>query len=323
MEEAVTRIVERRFPELAGAYHLPRFARVIAIADPPTTSGLCDDFRPRYAVDLEVLGPDGEPDPDLPNLPGVPLPVPSGGNEMGFFGFPHEGTTVVVSFAYGLPSKPFILQILPHGLALPKVPKGDLLWQQSEAVQQRVDAKGNWTRTTDGKITDKASDREVEALENTEGYQNSTIGVADHSTEEVGGVKLIEAMGAIKLLSAGSASLAAVDDLHLATGRDLNLVVGQKLNAAVGGDMIERIQGMRESVAVASQKLTAPKTWIGSEGVNVLQVLADLIDLVGEMNAAIAVHVHGPSPPPGNFSEFSAYAAATSLLNAKLKPVVL
>jgi hypothetical protein len=240
---------------------------------------------------------------------------------MGFFGFPHEGTTVVVSFAYGLPSKPFILQILPHGLALPKVPKGDLLWQQSEAVQQRVDAKGNWTRTTDGKITDKASDREVEALENTEDYQNSTIGVADHSTEEVGGVKLIEAMGAIKLLSAGSASLAAVDDLHLATGRDLNLVVGQKLNAAVGGDMVERIQGLRESVAVASLELTAPKTWIGSEAVNVLQVLCDLIDLVEQMNTAIATHKHGPTPPPDTAGEFTSHAGAATALAGQLKPI--
>jgi hypothetical protein len=323
MEEAVTRIVERRFPELAGAYHLPRFARVIAIADPPSTSGLCDDFRPRYAVDLEVLGADGEPDPDLPSLPGVPLPVPSGGNEMGFFGFPHEGTTVVVSFAYGLPSKPFILQILPHGLALPKVPKGDLLWQQSEAVQQRVDAKGNWTRTTDGKITDKASDREVEALENTEGYQNSTIGVADHSTEEVGGVKLIEAMGAIKLLSAGSASLAAVDDLHLATGRDLNLVVGQKLNAAVGGDMVERIQGLRESVAVASQKLTAPKNHVGSEGINVFRVLCDTLDLIEQLATELASHTHGPSPVPTNAPAFAASAAKAALLSAELGSVTL
>lgn len=82
----------------------------------------------------------------------------------------------------------------------------------------------------------------------------------DHSTESVGGIKKIEALGALKLLSGGSASLAAVDDLHQATGRDLNLVVGQKLNATVGGDMQEQIQGLRKSVAGASQRLQAPKT---------------------------------------------------------------
>lgn len=72
---------------------------------------------------------------------------------MGFYAFPEVGTTVVVSFAYGLPNKPFILQILPHGLSLPKAPKGDQLWQHSDAVQQRADAEGNWLRQTDARIT--------------------------------------------------------------------------------------------------------------------------------------------------------------------------
>lgn len=66
--------------------------------------------------------------------------------------------------------------------------------------------------------------------------------------ESAGGIKTLEALGALKLLSGGSASLAAVDDLHQATGRGLNLVVGQKHNATVGGDMEERIMGMRQSV---------------------------------------------------------------------------
>lgn len=56
-----------------------------------------------------------------------------------------------------------------------------------------------------------------------------------------------------------------MDDLQQATGRDLNLVVGQKHNATVGGDMEERIQGLRKSLAGLSQELQAPKSWIGSE----------------------------------------------------------
>ena len=119
MEEAIKRAVERQFPELSGGYHLPRFALVQGVADAPAQSGICDNFRPRYAVDLQVLAEDGEPDPNLPILAGVPLPVPVGGDEMVFFAFPAEGTMVVVNFAYGMPSKPFIQTILPHGLSLP------------------------------------------------------------------------------------------------------------------------------------------------------------------------------------------------------------
>lgn len=205
------------------------------------------------------------------------------------------------------------------------MPKGDQVWQHSEACQQRVDADGNWLRQTDGKIQDKAIEREVVALDNAERFQNHTRTVDDHSTESVGGVKKIEAMGALKLLSGGSASLAAVDDLHQATGRDLNLVVGQKLNATVGGDLQEQIQGLRKSVSGISQRLQAPKTWLGSESVNVLQVLCDLLDLVQQMNAQLATHTHlaGPMPSPNDAASFTIKAASAASLLGKLQPVTL
>ncbi|ROM19567.1 hypothetical protein BK643_02515 [Pseudomonas protegens] len=323
MEDAIRRSVERQFPELTGGYHLPRFGRVVAVPDAPAAPGLCDDFRPRYGVDVQVLLPDGEPDPDLPILAGLPLPAPMGGQEAGMFGFPEENTTVVVCFAYGLPHKPFIQQILPHGLSLPRVPKGDQVWQHSEACQQRVDADGNWLRQTDGKIQDKAIEREVEALDNAERFQNHTRTVDDHSTESVGGIKKIEAMGALKLLSGGSASLAAVDDLHQATGRDMNLVVGQKLNATVGGDMQERIQGLRQSMAKVSQRLEAPRTWIGSSEVNALHILCELFELVVQMNNQLATHVHGPTPVPTNAAQFSTGAAHATRLKAELNNITM
>lgn len=321
MEDAIKRAVERQFPELTGGYHLPRFAKVIAVPDAPAGAGVCDDFRPRFGVDLQVLGPDGEVDTSLPVLSGVPLPVPVGGDEMGFYAFPEEGTTVVVCFAYGLPHKPYIQTVLPHGLTLPSVPKGDQVWQHSEACQQRVDSDGNWLRQTDGKIQDKSVQREVEAMENTESFQSHTRTVDDHSTESVGGIKKIEALGALKLLSGGSASLAAVDDLHQATGRDLNLVVGQKYNATVGGDMHERIQRVRESVAALSQRLVAPKTWLGSEGVNVLQVLCDLLDLVKNMNTQLATHTHGASPLSQTSGELFNNAMIALELEVRLKEI--
>ena len=315
MEDAIRRSLERQFPELTGGYHLPRFARVIGVADAPASAGICDDFRPRFAVDIELLGADGEPDPALPVLAGVPLPMPMGGDEMGFFAFPEEGTQVVVCFAYGLPNKPYIQTILPHGLSLPKVPKGDQVWQHSEAAQQRVDADGNWLRQTEGRIRDKSIERDVESLTNAERHQSSTVEVEDHSTESVGGIKTIEAIGALKLLSGGSASLAALDDLHLASGRDLNQVVGQKLNLTVGGDLLERIIGARRSLA--------PKTWLGSEGVNALQILCDLLDLVQEMNVQLAGHTHvpGPTPSPTDATGFTAKAAQALALAAQLKPI--
>ena len=324
MDDAIKRSVERQFPELTGGYHLPRFARVVGIADAPAGASMCDDFRPRYAVDIEVLTPDGEADPDLPMLSGVPLPLPSGGDEMGMFAFPQEGTQVVVCFAYGLPHKPYIQTILPHGLSLPKVPKGDQVWQHSDAVQQRVDAEGNWLRQTDGKIRDHSLEREVEALGNREQYQSHDQDVEHHSTEKVGGIKRIDALGALKLNSAGGATFASLDDMHQATGRDYNLVVGKKHNAAVGGDMAERIKGLRESISEEGQRLQAPKNWVGSGSVNIFKVLCDTLDLLKEMNTQIAAHGHPQlGAPPTNAAAFTLAAASSETLSGKLKKVTL
>lgn len=204
-----------------------------------------------------------------------------------------------------------------------QLPKGDQVWQHSETAQQRVDADGNWSRQTDGRIQDFSADREVQALDNQEHYQSHSQTVDDHSKETIGGVKTIEALGAVKLLSGGSMSVAAVDDLHQATGRDLNLVVGDKYNATVGGDMQERIEGLRKSVAGDGQRLVAPKNWIGSESVNLFQVVCDLLDLVQEMNVQLAGHTHlpGPAPTPADALSFTERASSVLTLGLPLKAI--
>lgn len=158
---------------------------------------------------------------------------------------------------------------------------------------------------------------------NTETFQNHTRTVDDHSTESVGGIKTIEALGALKLLSGGSASLAAVDDLHQATGRDLNLVVGQKHNATVGGDMEERIEGLRESVAAVGQRLQAPKSWIGSESVNLFKMVCDVLDLMQEINSQLAQHVHLPEsvPSPADVLKFRYFSSKSMILKDRLERV--
>ncbi len=89
-----------------------------------------------------------------------------------------------------------------------------------------------------------------------------------------------------------------MDDLHQATGLDLTLVVGLKHNATVGGDMEERIQGLRKSMAGLSQQFQAPRNWIGSDNVNQFQVVCDMLDLLQQMNVQLAAHIHVPGPTP-------------------------
>ena len=68
------------------------------------------------------------------------------------------------------------------------------------------------------------------------------------------------------------------------------------------------------------QRLVAPKNWIGSESVNLFQVVCDLLDLVQEMNTQLAGHTHlpGPIPSPTDSVNFLSKAMTSVELKNKL-----
>jgi hypothetical protein len=66
VETEIDNIIMRKNPELLGDLHLPMFARVEAISDPIVAPGMSESFRPRYAVDVQVLDEKGEPDELFP-----------------------------------------------------------------------------------------------------------------------------------------------------------------------------------------------------------------------------------------------------------------
>lgn len=115
-----------------------------------------------------------------------------------------------------------------------------------------------------------------------------------------------------------------MDDLHQGTGRDLNLVVGQKHNATVGGDMHERIEGLRKSVAGISQSMLAPKSWIGSGAVNLFQVVCDMLELLQQMNTQLAHHAHPQvGQPPTNAASVVENSEAATEMWTSTKQVTL
>jgi hypothetical protein len=87
--------------------------------------------------------------------------------------------------------------------------------------------------------------------------------------------------------------------------------------------MEERIDGLRKSVASVSQRLVAPKNHVGSEDVNIFQVVCDLLDLVQQMNLQLANHMHVPGPTlnAADVAAFNAKAVRAREMAAKLKPI--
>lgn len=248
MRELIKKIVLRTFPELTAGLHLDRYARVVKVCDAPEQSGTSERFRPRYAVDVEILTPEGERDKAFPIYEAVPLPVPVGvGMESGLFAFPEAGALVVLGFAYGRADHPVIRQIYPLGLSLPQLANGDLRWQQSATVYQSADTQGNWQRATEAAITDESLRHVRRCVEAVDDVARELRHIAENSSEEIGGVKTIEALGAMNLTSGGRANIAAVDSLNLTTARDLRCIVADNKREGIGKDQQTEVKGSRTS----------------------------------------------------------------------------
>ncbi|WP_250462655.1 hypothetical protein [Microbulbifer litoralis] len=224
------------------------------------------------------------------------------GSERGAYAFPQPGTVVELAFAYGLPDQSFIRTVLSLGVGVPALDREEMAWQQDEAVRQRVDAGGNWRRETHGDIREDSLQRLIAAVELLAEYGSEHKKVREHSTEEIGGAKIIEALGALRLLSGGSANLSALDSLNLTTAADINSTAARDQKASVGQDLKEQVGNIAERIATLKQVMKVRDggtIWVGNESVNVLQVLADLIDVVVALAGTLETHSHpGLGAPP-------------------------
>lgn len=257
MREMIKKIVMELLPELAGGLHLDRYARVLAVADAPGEGSTSERFRPRYAVDLEILGPDMEPDANFPQYTAVPLPVGvGGGQECGTFCFPEEGALCVVGFAYGRPDHPIIRQIFPLGTSLPAVERGEVLMQQSPTSFQRVDAAGNWRRETHADIHESSLARTVTAENYAADLGSETRSVAAHSTENVGSCKTIEAGTVLTMLAALRADLGSLGALNLTAGADSTHSTAGAAQETVGKDHTSTVGGNRQIAVTGNRALT-------------------------------------------------------------------
>ncbi|MBR7631527.1 hypothetical protein KAT72_21680 [Aeromonas popoffii] len=300
------RKMEGEFPELADKMHLPKFGRVEAISDQASAGQFNDPFRPRYAVDVQLLGEDGQPDKAAPLYRAVPLPVQFGGQEQGLLQFPLEGTLVELGFAFGRADRPFIRTVLGSGWALPDIAPGEQLQQQRAEVFSRTDTVGNLCRHTDRRLHDRALQMHHQSDDYLGEHGQHQLQVDQHSIEEVGGLKLIEALGAIELLAGDDLTLGSLGNMSQTTAGDLVEVVGQ-LRRAVAGEL---------------QHLEAPRSWIGTDSVNIFRLLLQLMNVVEQLAASTASHTHGSGPAPGNSGAMTGHGQQAKQLAGQLSPII-
>lgn len=315
------RQIESHFPELASGLHLPKFARVIAPTEAVKSGNFSDPFRPRYAVDVQLLDADGKPDTQTPVYSAVPLPVPMAGNDSGMYQFPPEGTLVEVAFTDGRPDKPFIRQTVPDGTSLPDIKPGEQLQQQRAEVSQRVTQAGDWVRQTDQTISESSMARTIKAdTESRELVSRETTIKATDKISVIGTSTLMA--GAIQQVSTGKFSQ-AIQGSRLATvgGSDETDITGSG-TLTIGESLTEQIGQIRKSVAAVQQQIIAPVVWIGSDSINVAQLMLDTLDVVKQLAELTASHTHSNTGAPTNAADIRSAGTKADTLNGKYSPVI-
>ncbi|MGV4282555.1 hypothetical protein [Citrobacter freundii] len=317
----VQRQIESHFPELASGLHLPKFARVIAPTEAVKSGNFSDPFRPRYAVDVQLLDADGKPDAQTPAYSAVPLPVPMAGNDSGMYQFPPEGTLVEVAFTDGRPDKPFIRQTVADGTSLPDIKPGEQLQQQRAEVSQRITQAGDWVRQTDQTISETSMARSVKAdTESRELVSRETTIKATDKTAVMGTSTLMA--GAIQQVSTGKFSQ-AIQGSRLATvGGDDETSIAGSGTVTIGGGLTEQIGQIRKSVAAVQQQIIAPVVWIGSGSINLAQLMLDTLDVVKQLAELTASHTHSNTGTPTNAGDIRNTRIKADTLTGKYSPVI-
>lgn len=315
------RQIENAYPELASGLHLPKFARVEAPAESVSSGDFADPFRPRYAVDLQLLDADGNPDGSTPLYSAVPLPVPMAGNDSGMFQFPPAGTLVEIGFTGGRPDKPFVRQTMAQGNSLPDIKPGEQLQQQREEVSQRITQGGDWVRKTDQAITESSMSRSIEADDETRTLiaRETTVKATDKTTV-VGKSTLLA--GAIECVTLGDYAQAVQGNRVATVSGDCKASIAGGSTSDVAGDLMEKIGGIRSSIAAARQQVIAPVVWVGSQQINVMQLMLDTLDVVRQLAQLTAAHTHPDTGQPTNAAAIAQTGSQADKLKTKYRPVI-
>ncbi|WP_153446926.1 hypothetical protein [Vibrio algicola] len=265
------RQIEQDYPELAAGFHLPKFGVVVAVADKAKAGQMNDPYRPRFAVDVQLLDENNAEDKAVPIYKALPLPVMFGGAEAGNLATPCEGTIVELGFAYGRPDKAFVRTVLGMNWTLPDIAPDEQLQQQRAEVFKRIGANGDQTDSTDQTKTEQAFIKHDEADRYFAEFGESNTEVLGNSIENIGGMKVIEALGTLNLLAGDNMELGAIGNMHIASGGELVQAIGKLRDVVVAQDDMLKIMGNRLETIEKDWEATAKN----------MRFTADLITMNG------------------------------------------
>ncbi|WP_018692532.1 hypothetical protein [Algicola sagamiensis] len=312
VKDAIRRLVLRYFPELGQRKHVPQLARIERVYDlPGQEPQISSPFRPHQAADIQLLDAVTRLPLDVPVFEQVTLAIGQG-HEHGLYQHPQPGMCCLIQYIDGLDSIPVITALLPWGMSIPQTRNDDIQLQQSDQ-SQLSGANGDWQLKTDGAITQHSQIHTRQSQVNLEQHHIRQTQIASHDTQQIDGNQVNEIMGALKTIVGEKAIIAALDNLMLGSEQEMQLKSHANMH-------LETLQTL-EAKATALAKVQGATVWLGSENVNAVQVLLDLIGLVKDMNTLLAKHTHIGAGLSHQKSKFEGYQEKASQLSDEVLPI--
>lgn len=327
MDDQISRIIKKHYPEIAQGWHVPVWAIVTSINENSNPGDVSDPFRPKYAVSLKLLDKNGS-EAKAPEMENITLSG-SFSASGGIMQLPEPGSIVELDFAYGQLNKPYVRTVLPYGSTLPGCKPGEVAIQARKGASIQIDETGSINKETDRVI------KQISAqLEQLTGHHNvkstsKQSNITSHYIENVGGKYQLSALGALMLLTTGHAELSALESLNFTTASDLNENVAGKRQAVIKELLsfkVDKNEFKLDKNGLILNLKSGPVN-IGNDSANITDILYQLLDLVNQMATALSTHTHPTSMGPAGPSidagpSLAGQATQANALATQLKPLV-
>lgn len=188
-------------------------------------------------------------------------------------------------------------------------------------VKNAASVAGDWVRQTDQRITETSMARTIQAdTERRELISRETTVKATDKTSVLGTSTLMA--GAVVQVSAGDYSQAVKGNWLASVGGDAEADITGSQTVAIGQNLTEKICKIRKSVATAQQQIIAPVVWIGSDAINVAQLMLDTLDALKQLAEQTASHTHSNTGVPTNAAAIKGTGTQADNLAGKYSPVI-
>ncbi len=328
MDDKISRIIKKHYPEIANGWHVPIWAVITTINENIHEGDLGDRYRPRYAASVRLLDKNGDVVATAPLMQNIAI-AGSFNSSGGVLMLPEPGNTVELSFAFGDPDKPYVSNVLPWSVTLPDHKPGELTLQARKGARMHIDNVGNITHETDRKLTQLAAELKQIIGKMTVSATGRTTEIKSHDKIMVGGKYHLEALGALLLLTTGHVELSSLDSMNFTTASDLNENIAGKRQSMIKELLSLAVKDKGEiRLDESGLSLTVNKGYvtIGRDSVDAVKVLYDLIDTVSQLANALTMHTHphpeGPTGQPMNAGDIAGQGAQAEALANQLKVIV-